>query len=73
MFEFFRMYLTESIPEGLIYPKNSTVFPSTFDTWMNLISSANDTIDIASFYWTLRLNEVHVHPSSQKVFLSLIT
>ncbi|XP_026473353.1 phospholipase D3-like [Ctenocephalides felis] len=61
-----QIHLTETIPEGLIYPVNSIMPPSTYESWMNLINAASETIDIASFYWTLRLNEVHQHASSQK-------
>ncbi|CAG9856360.1 unnamed protein product [Phyllotreta striolata] len=67
--------LIESIPEGLVYPNDSIIYPSTFDTWLDLISSANKTIDIASLYWTLRRHEVYPDPSSEqgeKIFQSLL-
>ncbi|ENN72293.1 hypothetical protein YQE_11036, partial [Dendroctonus ponderosae] len=59
--------LVESIPEGLIFNESSLVNPSTFDTWLNLINDAQQSIDIASLYWTLRQSEVYPDPSSIKV------
>ncbi|XP_056630721.1 5'-3' exonuclease PLD3-like isoform X1 [Diorhabda sublineata] len=70
-----RLSLTESIPEGLIYSNGSIVYPSTFDTWLDLINSANESIDIGSLYWTLRQSEVYPDPSSlqgEKIFQSLV-
>ncbi|XP_050512587.1 5'-3' exonuclease PLD3-like isoform X2 [Diabrotica virgifera virgifera] len=67
--------LVESIPEGLVYPNDSIIYPSTFDTWLDLINSANESIDIASLYWTLRQSEVYPDPSSEqgeKIFQSLL-
>ncbi|XP_075692202.1 5'-3' exonuclease PLD3 [Rhinoderma darwinii] len=57
--------LVESIPEGLQYPPNSTINPSIFQSWMNLLSQAKSSVDIASFYWTLNNNDTHTkHPSA---------
>ncbi|KAK4881376.1 hypothetical protein RN001_004695 [Aquatica leii] len=67
--------LVESIPEGLMYPSNATIYPSTYDTWLDLINSTQRTIEIASFYWTLRQSEVYPDPSSSKgedVFQALL-
>lgn len=50
----FRLILVESIPWHLKYPKHSPMFPTIFSTWMDLINSAQKSIDIASFYWELR-------------------
>lgn len=71
------MTLVESIPEGLTYPNGSPSFPSTYDTWMDLIANAQSSIEIASFYWTLRKTEPHlpVVPSAQQgenVFQALL-
>lgn len=63
-FIFFSIQLVESIPEGLIYPTNSPKFPSTFDVWKNLILTANHSIEIASFYWTLRSADFYNHSSA---------
>ncbi|XP_048516453.1 5'-3' exonuclease PLD3-like [Dendroctonus ponderosae] len=67
--------LVESIPEGLIFNESSLVNPSTFDTWLNLINNAQQSIDIASLYWTLRQSEVYPDPSSikgEKIFQALL-
>lgn len=44
--------LVESIPEGLSF-NSSTSNPSTFWAWQRLMSEAQSSLDIASFYWTL--------------------
>ncbi|XP_031342086.1 phospholipase D3-like isoform X2 [Photinus pyralis] len=70
-----KLSLVESIPEGLTYPRNATSFPSTYHTWLELINSTRHTIEIASFYWTLRSSEVYPHPSSyqgEEVFQALL-
>ncbi|XP_055713757.1 5'-3' exonuclease PLD3-like isoform X2 [Phlebotomus papatasi] len=67
--------LVESIPEGLTYPAGSASFMSTFDAWQSLLSLANRTIDIASFYWTLRSADVFNHSSSwqgEQIFQQLL-
>lgn len=70
-----RVKLVESIPEGLVYPPDSPNFPSTFDAWSELLSLANKTLDIASFYWSLRSGDVYNHSSSwqgEKIFQSIL-
>ncbi|KAJ8979443.1 hypothetical protein NQ317_006757 [Molorchus minor] len=70
-----RLSLVESMPEGLTYPNDSIIYPSTFDTWLNLINSAHESIDIASLYWTLRESEVYPDPSSyqgEKIFETIM-
>ncbi|KAL0281226.1 UNVERIFIED_CONTAM: hypothetical protein PYX00_002277 [Menopon gallinae] len=60
-----RIEIVETIPEGLVY--NETLnHLDTFNLWKNLIWNANSSIDIASFYWTMRENETYAHPSSKK-------
>eukprot|EP00063_Salmo_salar_P093918 XP_014068753.1 PREDICTED: uncharacterized protein LOC106612271 isoform X1 [Salmo salar] len=49
-----RVSLVESIPEGLSYPLDSSSLPSISDTWTNLLTRANSSVDIAAFYFTLR-------------------
>ncbi|XP_018088791.1 5'-3' exonuclease PLD3 isoform X2 [Xenopus laevis] len=48
-----RFVLVESIPEGLVYDANSTINPSIFKSWLNILTNAKSSVDIASFYWTL--------------------
>ncbi|PSN30440.1 hypothetical protein C0J52_25520 [Blattella germanica] len=62
-----RFSLVESIPEGLIYPNGTKFHASTYDVWSDLINLAQHSIEIGSFYWTLRSNDVSPgDPSSQK-------
>ncbi|BFF94500.1 5'-3' exonuclease PLD3 [Drosophila madeirensis] len=49
--------LVESIPIGLNYSANSPRFLSTFEAWQQLLDSAKESLDIASFYWTLRAED----------------
>ena len=46
--------IVESIPENLTYPSGSPSHLSTYDAWTRLLVAAKETVDIASFYWTLR-------------------
>lgn len=59
-----RIELVESIPEGLSYPDGSPTFLSTYDAWNRLIEMANESIDIGSFYWTLRGDDFYNHSSA---------
>ncbi|KAK6299364.1 hypothetical protein J4Q44_G00308740 [Coregonus suidteri] len=49
-----RVSLVESVPEGLFYPPDSSSLPSISETWTNLLTRANSSVDIAAFYFTLR-------------------
>lgn len=69
------MQLVESIPEGLDYPDGSPKFPSTYEAWKTLIGLANKSIDIGSFYWTLRGSDVYNHSSAwqgEKIFQQIL-
>ncbi|XP_061453836.1 5'-3' exonuclease PLD3 isoform X2 [Rhineura floridana] len=59
-----RSVLVESIPEGLTYDDNSTANPSIFEAWMTLLGDAESTVDIASFYWSLRNEDTHTQDPS---------
>lgn len=67
-----RISLVESIPNGMIYANGTTPYPSTYDTWMNLINNAQNSIEIASLYWTLRSSDVVPDASSEEVYLFII-
>lgn len=58
--------LAESIPEGMTYPDGSVSFRSTYDAWMALIAVAEETIEIGSFYWTLKGADVYNHSSARE-------
>ena len=32
------------------------MYPSTYDAWLRLLDSAQESVVIASYYWTLRGN-----------------
>ncbi|PNF33342.1 Phospholipase D3 [Cryptotermes secundus] len=72
-----RFSLVESIPEGLTYPNNTAVHPTTHDVWFELIKLAQHSIEIGSFYWTLRSADITPgDPSSLKgdeIFQALLT
>ncbi|NXH62206.1 PLD3 Phospholipase, partial [Rhabdornis inornatus] len=51
--------LVESIPEGMTLA--GTPNPSTFETWLGLLSTATRSVDIASFYWTLTNEDTRTH------------
>jgi len=61
----------ESIPEGLIYSEGP-IQPTIFDSWLKLIALAKSSIDIASFYWTLKGEDVIPHPSASQVYNIII-
>ena len=52
-----RMSLVESIPEGLTYNESLTHL-STYDAWVHLINSAEERIEIGSYYWTLQTSNL---------------
>ncbi|KAJ7990327.1 hypothetical protein DPEC_G00299150 [Dallia pectoralis] len=55
-----KIVLVESIPEGLEF-NSSVTNPSIYQTWLNLISEAGSSVDIASFYWTLTNEDTGTH------------
>ncbi|XDV29705.1 hypothetical protein PO909_032755 [Leuciscus waleckii] len=58
-----RIVLVESIPEGLVF-NSSTTHQSVYEAWLNLISGAQTSLDIASFYWTLTNKDTHTHDAT---------
>ncbi|KAF4519232.1 hypothetical protein B566_EDAN009793 [Ephemera danica] len=58
--------LVESIPEGLLYPDGAPSHASTYDTWMDLLGAAESSIEIASFYWSLRGSDLIPYPTADK-------
>ena len=60
--------MVESIPEGLIYPPGSPLLPSISQTWKDVLDKANQSVDIAAFYLTLRDNGMGLtEPSANEV------
>ncbi|XP_077255467.1 5'-3' exonuclease PLD3 isoform X2 [Temnothorax americanus] len=67
--------LVESIPVGLNYNNNTPQHETTYDSWMDLIGMAQDTIEIASLYWTMKREDVFPDDSAkmgEQVFQSLL-
>ncbi|XP_051580507.1 5'-3' exonuclease PLD3-like isoform X1 [Myxocyprinus asiaticus] len=58
-----RIVLVESIPEGLVF-NSSTSHQSIYEAWLNLISGAQTSLDIASFYWTLTNSDTQTHETT---------
>lgn len=50
--------LVESIPENLTYSNGTPSHPSTFTGISQLLDLAQETIEIASYYWTLRSSDL---------------
>ncbi|CAG2171811.1 unnamed protein product, partial [Oppiella nova] len=61
-----RAEITETIPIGLTF-NTSIVSNSTSDQFINLVSMATTSIDIASFYWTLIGTDVMPHPDNESL------
>lgn len=67
--------LVESIPINLTYPNNTIIHRSTYTTWLDLIASAQNTVEIASLYWTMNREDVYPDDSAkpgEMVFQALI-
>ncbi|XP_046741298.1 5'-3' exonuclease PLD3-like isoform X2 [Diprion similis] len=61
-----KINLVESIPIGMVYPNNSVQHPSTYNSWMELIASAQSSIEIAAMYWTMTRQEVYPDDSAKE-------
>lgn len=55
--------VTESIPEGVVFDEGP-VTNSTFDSLLDLINSSERSLDVASFYWTLKGRDVMPNPDA---------
>ena len=66
--------LVESIPIGLNYSNSSIIHQGTYQTWKELIESAHSTIEIGSYYWTMKREDVYPDDSAKEVssFLQII-
>ncbi|EFN84877.1 Phospholipase D3 [Harpegnathos saltator] len=58
--------LVETIPLGMNYNDNAPRHESIHSSWMDLIGMAQDTIEIASLYWTMRREDVFPDDSAQE-------
>ena len=58
--------IVETIPNGLTF-NSSVISDSTFDGLISLISRANHSVEIASFYWTLLGTDVMPKPDESSL------
>lgn len=58
--------LVESLPIGLNFTPGSPRFMSTFDAWKRLLNQSTSTLDIGSFYWSLRGEDTGFNHSTAK-------
>ena len=67
-----RMSLVETIPTNLTYNGSSNLphHLSTFDAWNMLMSNTDNTLNIASYYWTLRGYGNSSGPTDQLVIVT---
>lgn len=67
--------LVETIPIGLNYSNNTARHETIYDSWMDLIGMAQETIEIASLYWTMKGEDVFPDSSAkegEQVFQALL-
>ncbi|NWH42063.1 PLD3 Phospholipase, partial [Chloropsis hardwickii] len=57
-----RIMLVESIPEGM--ELGPAVSAATSEAWLELLTTATRSVDIASFYWTLTNADTRTHEPS---------
>uniref|UniRef100_A0A672JWQ3 PLD phosphodiesterase domain-containing protein n=1 Tax=Sinocyclocheilus grahami TaxID=75366 RepID=A0A672JWQ3_SINGR len=56
--------LVESFPLGVDYGRKVSAGVDLFEAWKDLLSSASEQIDVASFYWCLTGEDISVNSSS---------
>ncbi|XP_003393457.1 5'-3' exonuclease PLD3 isoform X1 [Bombus terrestris] len=56
----------ETLPIGMSYTNNTVFLDNTYDSWIKLISLAREKIEIASFYWTMRREDVYPDDSAKQ-------
>ncbi|GAB1866559.1 Phospholipase D3 [Camponotus japonicus] len=68
--------LVETIPIGMNYNNNTARHKTIHDSWMDLIGMAQESIEIASLYWTMKREDVVPSDNSaqngEQVFQALL-
>lgn len=62
-----RTVLVESIPLWLDYEANATFGVPLYKAWKDLLSAANEQIDMVSFYWTLTGEDIGVESTTDQL------
>ena len=60
--------IVESIPENLTYSRGASTHGSTYQAWLTLLAAATQSVDIASYYWTLRGSGNNTDVTDNEVF-----
>uniref|UniRef100_A0A8C9RWX1 Phospholipase D family member 4 n=1 Tax=Scleropages formosus TaxID=113540 RepID=A0A8C9RWX1_SCLFO len=65
--ELSRMVLAESIPLYMKYDDNATFGLPMYKVWKDLLAKATNSVDVASFYWTLTGPDIRVNSSTDQL------
>ncbi|XP_025045120.2 5'-3' exonuclease PLD4 isoform X1 [Pelodiscus sinensis] len=58
--------LVESIPCDMAYETNSTTMKPLYQAWMGLLNMTQERIHVASYYWSLKGEDINVNDSSSE-------
>lgn len=61
-----RLILAESIPEDLPFAAGSPAAQPLAQAWLQLLDTAQESVHIASYYWSLTGQDIGVNDSSSQ-------
>lgn len=61
-----RLVLAESLPQDLPYAAGSPSAQSLAQAWLQLLDTAQESIHVASYYWSLTGSDIGVNDSSSQ-------
>nr|XP_014340673.1 PREDICTED: phospholipase D4 [Latimeria chalumnae] len=61
------LVLVESIPSDIIFGGNSTNHRSVYQAWLDLLNTASTNVNVASYYWSMTGEDIHVKDPSSKL------
>lgn len=64
--------LVETIPVGMNYSDEAPRHETIYDSWMDLIGMAQETIEIASLYWTMTREDVFPDDSAKEASIACV-